>query len=90
MHSLGLGILAAGLLVTQASANILVFADTMFGSNETPPNASTAGGQAMITVDTASNMLTVNESWFGLAGPATGAHIHCCSGPGVSAAVALP
>ena len=36
-------LLFAGLLVTQASAGILVYTDTMFGGNEVPPNGSRQG-----------------------------------------------
>ena len=85
------GLFCAGLLASQASAGIIVYSDNMFGSNEVPANLSTATGFATVTIDTVLNQLTVNESWTGLTGGvATGAHIHCCAGPGVSAMVALP
>src|ERR1039457_4009557 len=90
MRQIAFGILCVGLLARQASAGILVDADNMFGTNETPSNASPATGQATVTVDTLLNTLTVSEAWTGLTVPATAAHIHCCAGPGVAAAVALP
>jgi hypothetical protein len=91
MRPFALTLLCAGLLATHASASILVYTDKMFGTNETPTNASTATGSATVTVDTVANTLHVDETWTGLTGgPATGAHIHCCAGPGVAAQVALP
>jgi hypothetical protein len=91
MRQIAFGILCVGLLARQASAGILVYVDTMFGTNETPPNLSTASGHATVTVDTVANTLMINETWTGLIGGASSAaHIHCCAGPGVAAAVALP
>src|SRR5262245_23015595 len=58
------------------------------GSNEVPPNASQATGEADITVNGAT--LTVDVSWSGLIGanPAA-AHIHCFIAPGNSVGVAV-
>ena len=90
MRQIAFVLLCAGMLATQASAGILVYTDTMFGGNEVPPNGSTASGQATVTVNTVTNLLTVNETWIGLSSPATGAHIHCCAVAGVAVGVALP
>lgn len=90
MRSITFGFLCACLLATQASASILVYKDIMSGLNETPSNGSTATGSATVTVDTLANTLSILETWAGLTGPPTGAHIHCCSLPGVASAVALP
>jgi hypothetical protein len=66
-----------------------VFTATLLGSNETPPNASTATG--FITVTLTGNTLSVAESFSGLIGGAgSAAHIHCCAGSGVAAVVAVP
>jgi CHRD domain/PEP-CTERM motif len=91
MRQIAFGILCVGLLARQSSAGILVYVDSMFGGNETPANGSTASGHATVTVDTVLNTLMINETWTGLTGgAASAAHIHCCAGPGVAAAVALP
>jgi hypothetical protein len=90
MRQIAFVLLFAGLLATQASAGILVYTDTMFGGNEVPPNGSPGSGQATVTVNTVTNMLTVNETWTGLSAPAAAAHIHCCAVAGVAAPVALP
>jgi hypothetical protein len=42
-----------------------------------------------VTLDELLNTLLVNESFSGLGTPATGAHIHCCSLPGVNSSVAV-
>src|SRR6516162_10237750 len=59
---------------------------TLLGSNETPPNASTATGNAVVALESGNNTLDVVESFVGLiGGPASAAHIHCCASPGVAA-----
>jgi len=64
---------------------------TLLGSNETPPNASTATGNAVVALESGNNTLDVVESFVGLiGGPASAAHIHCCAAPGVAAMVAVP
>lgn len=73
---------------TYCAADTLTFTATLTGAQETPPNASTASGFATVTLN--GNLLTVNESFTGLSGVPTGAHIHCCAGPGVSAPIAVP
>jgi hypothetical protein len=66
-----------------------IFTATLLGTNETPPNASTGTGAIVVTL--LGNTLSVNESFAGLiGGVGSAAHIHCCAGPGVAAAVAVP
>lgn len=72
----------------QCLADTLTFTATMKGSSETPPNASTATGSALVTLT--GNMLTVAESFSGLTVPASAAHIHCCAAPGTAAPVVIP
>ena len=63
---------------------------TLLGSNETPPNASTATGSALVILESDNNTLDVNVTFAGLiGGPAVAAHIHCCASPGVAAIVAV-
>ncbi len=59
------------------------------GTNEVPPNASTATGWADIFLS--GPFLTVNVIWQGLLGGNPGAaHIHCCTAPGSNIGVAIP
>ena len=57
--------------------------------NEIPANNTSAFG--LIAVDLHSDFTTLDvvESFFGLAAPATAAHIHCCGGPSTNDPVAL-
>ncbi|MGA7178651.1 MAG: CHRD domain-containing protein [Thiobacillaceae bacterium] len=79
-------------VVTPSSATILTFDANLSGSAETPPNPSSATGDAIITFDTISNLLSVDIAFSGLLASATAAHIHCCASPGtnISVAVAFP
>jgi len=63
---------------------------TLEGSQETPPNASTATGGGFVEVDTAANMLYYNISFSGLAASETAAHIHGFSARGVPSGVMWP
>jgi hypothetical protein len=81
-------LISAG-LGARCYADTLTFTATMTGSQETPPNASTATGSAFVTLN--GNLLTVHETFSGLiGGPANAAHIHCCALPGASAPVVVP
>ena len=83
-----------GLLVTilmfsaVARADQLGFAATLTGAQEVPPTGSAGVGSALVTLDTATNMLTVNVSFAGLGSPSTASHIHCCAPLGTNAMVA--
>lgn len=70
-------------------ADTITYTAVLLGSNETPPNASTATGSALLTLT--GNILTVHEVFSGLiGGVAAAAHIHCCAAPGVAAGVVVP
>src|SRR5215203_1363857 len=71
-----------------AKADQLVFTTTLTGSQEVPPTGSPGIGSALVTLDTVTNLLTVNVSFAGLGSPTVASHIHCCAGPGVNAMVA--
>jgi hypothetical protein len=62
---------------------------TLTGSQETPPNASTATGRATVFVDADTNNICVFLSFSGLNAPATAAHIHV-GPPGVAGPVVFP
>jgi hypothetical protein len=90
--------IAAVMLVLAGSAamspaaraeTITVKAD-LKGSNEVPPNNSTATGKATATLDTQSRMLTYSITFSGLSGPVVGAHFHGPSAAGGNAGIALP
>jgi len=70
-----------------AKADQIVFTATLTGAQEVPPTGSPAIGSALVTIDTVTNLLTVNVAFAGLVSPTTIAHIHCCAGPG---GVAIP
>lgn len=83
------GLVVALLMLSPvAKADQLVFTTTLTGSQEVPPSGSPGVGSALVTLDTVTNMLTVNVSFAGLVSPTIASHIHCCAGPGVNAIVA--
>jgi hypothetical protein len=71
-----------------AKADQLVFVTTLTGAQEVPPNGSPGIGSALVTLDTATNLLTINVSFAGLLSPTIASHIHCCTPPGANAIVA--
>ncbi len=71
-----------------ARADQLVFTGTLTGSQEVPPTGSAGVGSALVTLDTVTNLLTVNVSFAGLGTPTIASHIHCCAPPGTNALVA--
>lgn len=81
-------LVVSALLAGPAMAATITFDATLSGANEVPSNSSTATGSALVSLTVVS--LTVNESFSGLIGPATAAHIHCCAPLGTNAQVAIP
>ncbi|HXQ71052.1 MAG TPA: CHRD domain-containing protein [Pyrinomonadaceae bacterium] len=83
------GLVVAVLMASPAArADQLVFTTTLTGAQEVPPTGSPGIGSALVTLDTVTNMLTVNVSFAGLVSPTVASHIHCCAGPGANALVA--
>lgn len=83
------GLVVAVLMLSPvARADQLVFTTTLTGSQEVPPSGSPGIGSALVTLDTVTNILTVNVSFAGLVSPTTASHIHCCTPPGANALVA--
>lgn len=70
-----------------AKADQIIFTTTMTGAQEVPPTPSPGIGSALVTIDTVTNLMTVNVSFAGLLSPTAIAHIHCCAGPG---GIAIP
>lgn len=69
-------------------ADQLAFTATLTGAQEVPPSGSPGIGSALVTLDTVTNLLTVNVSFAGLVSPTIASHIHCCTPPGANAIVA--
>jgi len=86
----GLGIAAAGLGITAASAEAVKLKADLKGSNEVPPNSSPASGTAEATLDTQTKVLTWVVTFKDLTGPAVGAHFHGPSEPGKNAGIVVP
>ena len=83
------GLVVAMFMCSPATkADQLVFTTTLTGAQEVPPSGSPGIGSALVTLDTVTNMLTVNVSFAGLVSPTIASHIHCCTGPGSNALVA--
>jgi len=76
------------LIAAPAHAAAFTIHTILLGSNEVPPNASPAIGEADITVN--GDTLTVDMDWAGLiGGNPSAAHIHCCIAPGNNVGVAV-
>jgi hypothetical protein len=71
-----------------ARADPITFTATLTGSQEVPPSGSPGIGNALVTLDTVTNLMTVNVSFAGLVSPTVASHIHCCTPPGSNAIVA--
>jgi CHRD domain len=60
----------------------ITYTVTLNGLSESPANASTGTGSAVITIDTTANILNiVSETFSGLSSGTTASHIHCCIAP---------
>jgi hypothetical protein len=81
-------VLAAVLFAAPRAQADEVFTATLLGSNEVPPNGSTASGFIIVTLH--GDSLSVGESFTGLTAPAVAAHIHCCTFSGMNTMVAIP
>ena len=73
------------MFVGVAKADQLIFTATLTGAQEVPPTGSPGIGSALVTIDTVTNLMTVNVSFAGLLSPTNIAHIHCCAAPGATA-----
>ena len=72
-------LLATGLAISTANASIITYVATLNGANESPPNASTGTGSAVVTFDTVLSTMHVVVTFAGLTGVDTASHIHCCT-----------
>jgi hypothetical protein len=85
-----LTLVGSAAIIGAARAETIILKADLKGSNEIPPNNSTATGKAEATLDTATRHLAYILTFSGLSGPVVGAHFH---GPGEAsknAGIALP
>lgn len=66
----------------------ITFTGVLSGANENPATGSPGTGNALVTYDSATHMLSVDVTFSGLEAGSTAAHIHCCVLPDGNAAVA--
>jgi hypothetical protein len=73
--------ITASMLVTApfSHATIIQYTADLNGSNESPANASSGIGSAIVTIDDVLNTMRVQVSFADLTGVTTAAHIHCCT-----------
>lgn len=62
-----------------AHAATTTYTTTLSGAREVPPNSSPGTGTATVVIDDTANTMALNVSFYGLVGPTTAAHIHCCT-----------
>ena len=72
-------------LAGPASAALLQFHANLDTAQEVPPKAGTGGGEALITLDSATRLLSYTVTFDGLSGPATAAHFHGPAAKGTNA-----
>lgn len=92
MRNLSLALLAAASLLaaTPVLAQTVTLRGELKGSNEVPPNNSTAAGTAEAVLDPATRRLSWTINFSGLSGPPTGAHFHGPAEAGRNAGIVLP
>jgi hypothetical protein len=73
------------------SAAPVTYFGILSGPAENPPNASTATGFALVTIDDAAYTMSVSATFSGLTSGNTAAHIHCCTAdPLMNVGIATP
>ena len=81
MRLLRLSLLAGLIGCVSAFATPIYYVTDLSGANENPANLSAGTGSALVSIDTAAHILTVDVQFSGLSAPVTVAHIHCCVAP---------
>jgi hypothetical protein len=69
-------------------ANIITFSAPVSGANENPAVGTPGTGFATVSLDTVTQLLTIDLEFTNLTTPTTAAHIHCCVFAGGNAGVA--
>jgi hypothetical protein len=72
---------ALAILLGASVSHAIPFTAVLTGPGESPPNASTATGFALVDLNTTLHTLHLNISFSGLSTPTIAAHIHCCVPP---------
>jgi hypothetical protein len=72
-----------------AQATTFLYEATLSGPAESPPNASSGVGFALVTVDDVLHTIRVQTIFSGLLGTSTIGHIHCCTAVPLSG-IAIP
>lgn len=88
--------LAAGVALGLAAcaskppANVAMLTAALSGAQEVPPNTRTGTGQAEVSYNRDTGVLSYKVSYSGLSGPVTGAHIHGPAAAGANAGIVVP
>jgi hypothetical protein len=90
LHTLALAATASLLLAGSALAETITMKAKLTGGAEVPATTSQGGGDATVTFDPATKVLTWKMTYAGLTGPATMAHFHGPAEAGKNAGVAVP
>lgn len=69
-------------------ADIITFSAPLSGANEIPAVVSPATGFTTVSLNTVTQLLTIDLTFTNLTTATTAAHIHCCVSPGGNAGVA--
>jgi CHRD domain len=77
-------------LAGAANAEKMTMKIPLTSASEVPPNTSAGKGDADVTYDTTTKMLTWKVTYSGLTGPATMAHFHGPAEAGKNAPVVVP
>jgi hypothetical protein len=87
MYAKAIGMAAALVFLTAGAANAASFnvTTTLKGADEVPPNTTAGSGTVSATLDTTAKSFSYSVRYTGLTGPATAAHFHGPSAPGVNA-----
>ena len=88
--ALPIAAIVALVLAGPASAALLQFHANLEPFQEVPPKNSTGSGEALVTLDTSTKLLSYTVTFDGLTGPATAAHFHGPAAKGANAGVVVP
>jgi hypothetical protein len=84
-------IIAAGLAACSTAEDPTVrMSANLTGAAEVPPVRSTGAGNATVTLNKATKLLTWNVAYRGLTGPVSAAHFHGPAAAGANAGVTVP
>ncbi len=77
-------------LMGAATAARISFEAALDGKSEVPAKTTEGAGQALVTLDTVTKMISYTITFQGLSGPAAAAHFHGPAASGANAGVAVP